>query len=192
MSTFRLATVSLAIGLAVFLLVIHRAEVHAMTLLQNPEFWVAVGFVMVLAIFLYLKVPAMLAKLLDARAAAIGKELDEAKRLREEAAAVLASYVQKAAQAESDAAAIIADAKFEAERFAKETRAQLRAQIDRRAQMAKEKIEQAETAALTEIRALAADTATAAAEKLIAARLDEKRSAALVEESIKELPDKLN
>ena len=192
MSTFRLATASLAIGLAVFLLVIHRAEVPMTTLLQNPEFWVAVGFVIVLAIFRYLKVPALLAKALDARAAAIGKELDDAKRLREEAAAVLASYVQKAAQAESDAAAIVADAKAEAERFAKETRAQLRAQIDRRAQMAKEKIEQAETAALTEIRALAADTATAAAEKLIAARLDEKRAATLVEESIKELPDKLN
>ena len=71
-------------------------------------------------------------------------------------------------------------------------RAQLRAQIDRRAQTAKEKIEQAETAALSEIRSLAADAATAAAEKLIAARLDEKRSASLVEASIKELPEKLN
>ena len=192
MSIFRLATASLTIGLAVFLLVIHRAEVPTMTLFQNPEFWVAVGFAIVLAIFLRLTVPAMLGRMLDTRAAAIGKELDDAKRLREEAAAVLAGYVQKAAQAESDAAAIIADAKFEAERFAKETRAQLRTQIDRRAQMAKEKIEQAEAAALTEIRALAADTATTAAEKLIAARLDEKRAAALVEESIKELPDKLN
>ena len=163
-----------------------------MALLHESEFWVAVGFVIVLAIFLYLKVPAMLAKLLDARSAAIAKELDEARRLREEAAAVLASYVQKAAQAENEVVAIIADAKSEAERLAKETRAQLRAQIDRRARMAKDKIEQAEAAALTEIRALAADTATAAAEKLIAARLDEKRSAALVEASIKELPDELN
>jgi F-type H+-transporting ATPase subunit b len=194
MSTFRLATLSLAVGLAIFLLVIHRAEVSGttMTLFHNPEFWVAVGFAIVVAIFLRLRVPAMLAKLLDARAAAIGKELDEAKRLREEAAAVLASYVQKAAQAESEVVAIIADAKAETERFAKETRAQLRVQIDRRAQMAKDKIEQAEVAALTEIRAIAADTATAAAEKLIAARLDEKRSSALVEESIKELPDNLN
>jgi F-type H+-transporting ATPase subunit b len=194
MSAFRLATASLAIGLAVFLLVIHRTEVPGitMTLFQDPEFWVAAGFVMVLAIFLYLKVPAMLAKLLDARSAAIAKELDEARRLREEAAAVLASYVQKAAQAENEVAAIVADARAETERLAKETRAQLRLQIERRTQMAKDKIEQAEAAALTEIRALAADTAVAAAEKLIAARLDEKRSATLVEESIKELPDKLN
>ncbi|MDE2134034.1 MAG: ATP F0F1 synthase subunit B [Alphaproteobacteria bacterium] len=163
-----------------------------MTLFQNPEFWVAVGFAIVLAIFLRLRVPGMLAKMLDARAAAIADELNEAKRLREEAAALLAGYVQKTANADNEAAAIVAEARAEAERFAKETRTQLRAQIDRRAQMAKEKIEQAETAALNEIRALAADAAVAAAEKLIAARLDEKRSAALVEESIKELPDNLN
>lgn len=194
MSTFRLATSALAIGLAVFLLVIHRTEVPgiSMTLFQNPEFWVAVGFAIVLAIFLRLRVPGMLAKMLDARAAAIADELNEAKRLREEAAALLAGYVQKTANADNEAAAIIAEARAEAERFAKETRTQLRAQIDRRAQMAKEKIEQAETAALNEIRTIAADAAVAAAEKLIAARLDEKRSAALVQKSIEDLPDNLN
>jgi len=194
MSTFRLATLSLAIGLAVFLLAIHRAEVPGvtMTFFQNPEFWVAVGLLIVVGIFLRVRVPAMLAKFLDERSAAIAGELDEAKRLREEAAGVLASYVQKAAQAESEVSAIIADAKAEAERFAKEMRAQLRAQIDRRAQMAKEKIEQAEAAALAEIRAIAADRAAGAAEKLIAARMDEPRSAALVQDSLKDLPDKLN
>ena len=163
-----------------------------MELLHNPEFWVAVGFVAVLGVFVWKKVPALLAKLLDERAGAISKELDDAKRLREEAAAVLAGYMKKVANVESEVAAIVADAKVEAERFAKETRAQLRAQIDRRAQMAKDKIAQAETAALAEIRGLAADAAVAAAEKLIAARIDEKRGAALVAESIKELPDKLN
>ncbi len=194
MSTFRLATSALAIGLAVFLLVIHRAEVPgiSMTLFQNPEFWVAVGFAIVLAIFLRLRVPGILAKMLDARAAAIASELNEARRLREEAAALLAGYVQKTAHADNEAAAIIAEARAEAERFAKETRTQLRAQIDRRAQMAKEKIEQAETTALNEIRAIATDAAVAAAEKLIAARLDEKRSAVLVQKSIEDLPDNLN
>ena len=163
-----------------------------MTIFQNPELWVAVGFAIVVAIFLRLHVPAILAKMLDARAAGIAKDLDEAKRLREEAATLLAGYVQKAAHAESEAAAILADAKAEAERFAEEMRTQLRTQIDRRAQMAKQRIEQAEIAALNEIRALAADAAVSAAEKLIAARMDEKRSATLVEASIKELPDKLN
>ena len=163
-----------------------------MEIFRNPEFWVALGFLLVIGIFVWKKVPALLAKLLDARAEAISKELNEAQHLRMEAAAVLAGYVQKASQVESEVTTIIADAKAEAERFAKETRAQLRLQIDRRAKMAQEKIAQAETAALNEIRALAADASVAAAEKLIAARMDEKRSASLVEASIKELPDKLN
>jgi len=194
MSVFHIAVRALTAGLAIFLLVAYRAEVPgiSMELFRNPEFWVAVGFVAVLGVFVWKKVPALLANILDARAHAISKELDEAKRLREEAAAVLAGYLKKVASVESEVAAIVADAKAEAERFAKETRAQLRAQIDRRAQMAKDKIAQAETAALAEIRGLAADTAVAAAEKLIAARMDEKRGAALVAESIKELPDKLN
>jgi F-type H+-transporting ATPase subunit b len=155
-------------------------------LLKEYEVWVAIGLVTLIVAFLILRVPSAVGKMLDARAAGIAKELDEAKKLREEAAAVLAGYVQKASQAETEAAKIVADAKEEAERFAKETRAQLRQQIERRAQIAREKIEQAETAALDEIRALAADKAAAAAETLITKHLDPSRSAALVEQSIKD------
>ncbi len=191
---FRIAVSALTVGLAIFLLVAFRVEVPGilMELFRNPEFWVGIGFVAVLSIFVWKRVPALLAKLLDARADAISKELDEARRLRDEAAAVLAGYVQKAALVESEAAAIVAEAKAEAKRFAKETRAQLRQQIDRRAKMAQEKIVQAEAAALAEIRGLAADAATAAAEKLIAARMDEKRAASLVDASINELGDNTN
>ena len=83
-------------------------------------------------------------------------------------------------------------AKAEADRFATESRAHLRAQIERRTQMAHEKIQMAEAQAMAEIRSAAADIATLAAEKLIAARLDEARAGSLIAQSIKELPDKLN
>jgi F-type H+-transporting ATPase subunit b len=193
MWAFRVALGAMCIGLAVFFLIVNRhPAMDIAALLRDPEFWVLVGLIAVVAIFIWKRVPNMVAKLLDDRAGAIAHELSEARRLREEAAALLAGYRQKASLAENEAAAILADAKAEAERYAKETRAQLRAQIDRRAQMAKEKIQQAETAALEEIRALAADRAAAAAEKLIASRLDERRSDALVQDSIKDLPDKLN
>ena len=153
-------------------------------LLKEYEVWVFLGLVVLIGFFLYQRIPGLVAKQLDSRASAISKELDEAKRLREEAQAVLAGYVQKAAHAELEAARIVADAKEEAERFAKETRVQLRQQIERRAQIAKDKIEQAEHAALEEIRVLAADKAVAAAEKLIAERLDANRADALVQTSI--------
>ena len=194
MSVFRIAVAGLVTGLLVFLAVVRRSEVMSIViaLLHNPEFWVAVGLAVVVAIFLRLKVPGIIGRMLDDRANLISRELAEARQLREEAASLLAGYARKAAQAESEAAAILAEAKAEAERFAKETRAQLRAQIDRRALMAKEKIEQAEAAAVAEIRGLAADKAAAAAERLIAARLDQGRSDALVRDSLRDLPDKLS
>lgn len=161
-------------------------------LLANPEIWVALGFVAIIAIFVWQGVPRMIATMLDARAAAIKAELDEARRLREEASLLLESYRAKSAAAEKEAAAILADAKAEADRFSTESRKQLRAQLERRTQLAHERIAQAEAQAMAEIRAAAADTAAAAAEKLIAARLDANRAAALVAQSVKDVSEKLN
>ena len=163
-----------------------------MEILQDAEFWVAVGFVIVIGIFLYQRVPAFVTAALDARTESIAKELDEAKRLRDEAEALLAEYKAKAEAVEQEAEAILTEAKAEAERFAGEAREQLKQQIARRAQVAQDKIAQAESHAMAEIRGLAADAATAAAEKLIAARVDEKRAGELIAQSLKELPGKLN
>jgi len=163
-----------------------------MEFLLEPETWVAVGFVAVIALLLYVRVPKMVAGMLDARAAGISAELNEARRLREEAEAVLAGLKAKAAGADREAQSIVDEAKAEAERFAADARATLSQQIARRAQVAQDKIAQAESAAMAEIRQLAADAATVAAERLIAARMDESRTAALIEGSIKALGSKLN
>lgn len=163
-----------------------------MEFLKEPEFWIGVGFATVIGIFLYRRIPAFIASALDARAASIAKELDEARKLRDEAEALLAQYKKKAKDVEKEAEAILTEAKAEAERFAAEARVQLKAHIERRSQAAQDKIAQAEAQAMAEIRALAADAAVAAAEKLIAARLDEKRTGALIAESLKELSGKLN
>ncbi len=163
-----------------------------MDFLKESEFWVAVGFVIVVGIFLYKRLPAFVGAALDARAAAIAKELDDARKLREDAEALLAKYKAKAAAVEQEAEAILTEAKAEAERFAAESREALKGQIERRAKAAEDKIAQAEAQAMAEIRGLAADAAAAAAEKLIAARLNEKRASDLIAQSLKELPGKLN
>ncbi|HWA68915.1 MAG TPA: ATP F0F1 synthase subunit B [Rhizomicrobium sp.] len=163
-----------------------------MELLHDPETWVAIGFLMVIALLLWKGVPAMVARMLDQRAAIIAAELDEAKKLRAEAAALLLDYQARAAGAEKEAAAIVEAAKADAAQFAKDSRAGLAAQIERRAAAAKDKIAQAEAAALNEIRALAADAAVTGAQKLIAARMDDKRASGLIDASIKGLGGKLN
>jgi F-type H+-transporting ATPase subunit b len=163
-----------------------------MEMLHEPEFWVAVGFVMVIALLVWKGVPGMVGKMLDQRAAVITAELEEARRLRTEAAALLADYQKRAAGAEAEARSIVAAATEEAAQFAKESRTALEAQIARRAAAAQDKIAQAEAQALNEIRGLAADTAVNAARKLIAERLDESRAKTLISDSIKGLGEKLN
>jgi F-type H+-transporting ATPase subunit b len=161
-------------------------------ILIEGETWVAIGFVLVIALLLWKGAPAMIGKMLDQRAAVISAELDEAKRLRAEAAALLVDYKTRAAGAEAEARTILTDAKAQAAQFAAESRAALTAQIERRALAAKDKIAQAEAAALNEIRGLAADAAINGAQKLILARLDEKRAGSLIADGIKGLGEKLN
>ncbi len=162
-----------------------------MNLLRDPEFWVAVGTTIFLAILVWKRVPQMMANSLDSRAAAIAREIQEAHRLRLEAEALLAQYRQKQAAAETEAQAILEEARAEAERFGTETRAAAAAQIARRVKQAQEKIAQAEAHAIADIRAAAVDAAIAAAEKLIASRLDENAAADLVKRSLAGIPDQL-
>jgi F-type H+-transporting ATPase subunit b len=163
-----------------------------MELLRDPEFWVGIGTLIFLGIVLWKRVPQLVASSLDARAAAIAKELEEARRLRAEAEALLAEYQAKRAAADQEASSIIAEAKAEAARFGAESRSAITAQIARRGKQAEEKIAQAEAQAVADVRAMAADAAIAAAEKLIAARLDEPKAAELVKRAFGEIPSKLN
>jgi F-type H+-transporting ATPase subunit b len=163
-----------------------------MELLRDPEFWVGLGTLVFIAILLWKRVPALVNTALDARAAAIAKELEEARRLRIEAETLLLEYQKKRAASEEEARTMVTEARAEAERYAQESRAAIKAQIERRGKQAQEKIAQAEAQAVSEVRALAADAAVAAAERLIAQRLDDSRSAALIKRALSEIPSKLN
>ena len=152
---------------------------------MDAEFWVALGFTcfVLLAIF-YFKTHSRIGKALDDRGARIRGELDEAERLRREAAAVLASFEGKRAQAEKEAADLVAQARAEAELIAKEAEERLADFVRRRTAQAEQKISNAETQAMAQVRAAAADAATAAAE--IVLREDAKGGFAdrLVEQGI--------
>ena len=89
------------------------------------ELWVAVAFVIFLAVLAKLGVHRMILGVLDARAARIKAELDEAARVREEAQALLAEYRRKRAEADREADAILVAAREEAERLAAEAKAKV-------------------------------------------------------------------
>jgi F-type H+-transporting ATPase subunit b len=163
-----------------------------MEFLATPEFWVAVSFFLFLGLVIYLGVHKKLAAALDARAAAIAKELDQAKQLRVEAEKVLADYRKKQGDAVKEAQGIIDLASKEAEILAAETRRSIKEQFDRRMKLAEDKIARAESDALREVREAAANAAVAAAQTVIAAQLTPETADKLVKQGIDALKGKLN
>jgi F-type H+-transporting ATPase subunit b len=158
----------------------------------EAEAWVAVAFVLFLALLVYLGAHRRVISGIDARQARIKAELDEAVRLRQEAQAVLAEFERKGREAENEAAAIIAGAKAEAERLAVEAKGKMEDFVVRRTKMAEAKIAQAEAQALADVRSAAADTAVAAAEKILAAAAKGKVAEDLLARGIEDVRKKFN
>jgi F-type H+-transporting ATPase subunit b len=158
----------------------------------EPEFWVAASFVILLLVFGYIGVHKTLAKALDDRQARIKTELDEARRLKEEAAALLAEYERRHQDAESEAAQIIATAQAEAGRATAEAKTKMEDFVARRRQVAEAKIAQAEAQALADVRAAAAEAATAAAERVLTQTVKGKVAADLLTHGIEDVKKHLN
>ena len=163
-----------------------------MQFIYEPEFWVAVSFFLFIGVLVYLGVHKKAASALDARALLIRKELEEARRLREEAEKVLADYQRKLGDVVTEVDNITALATTEAKTLAAETRQSLKEYFDRRIKLAEEKIARAEMEAVRELRNDVVDAAIAAAQNLIAAKLTPDRAKKLVSTSIKALKSKLN
>jgi F-type H+-transporting ATPase subunit b len=158
----------------------------------EAEFWVAVAFVIFVAVLGYFQLHKLLIKGIDERRDRIKAELDEARRLKEEAQALLAQYQQKQHEAEAEAQAILAGAKVEAERLAAEAQAKMEDFVTRRTKMAESKISQAEAQAMADVRAAAAEAAVAAAEAVLTRTVKGKAADDLVAKGIAEVARKLN
>ena len=161
-------------------------------LLSDPTFWAMVGLILFFGVLVWQKVPGAIAKMLDGRADTIRKELDEARRLREEAQELLASFQRKQREAEAEADAIVAQAKKDAKSMRAEARKELAERLDRRTAMAEQRIAQAEVQATQEIRALAADLAVDAAAKLLGEKLSKKQISDQIKADLETLEQRFN
>lgn len=160
-------------------------------MLHDPTFWVAIALaIFVLATFK--PVSKLVTKGLDDRAEKIKDELDEAERLRNEAADLLAQYQRKQRDAAGEAEAIIQHAKEEAERMDREGRERIKASLERREKLAMDRIALAEQQAIERVRARAVDVAIAATEDILKASMDAKKSNALINDAIDQLPGRLH
>jgi len=160
--------------------------------IDNPENWVVISFLIFCGILAYLGVPKMISQALDDRATKIKNELDEARRLREEAQALLADYQRKAREAEEEAKSIIERARTESAAMAEDAREKLKESLERRTRMAQDKIARAEAQAISDVKSAAVDSAIAAARTLVKQKAADGSGASLVDQSIAKLGDRLN
>lgn len=158
---------------------------------QDPTFWVLVAFVIFIGL-LAKPVGRMIAGALDSRAEEIRKQIAEAEKLREEATALLAGYRKKQQNAAKEAEDIVARAREEATRATEQGFARLEAALKRREQMATDRIAQAESQAVSEVRARAVDIAIDATRAVLREKAKGRHADDLVERAIKELPEKLH
>src|SRR3954469_23352229 len=159
---------------------------------SEPEFWVAVGFVILMGVFAYVGVHRTVLTALDHRRDRIKAELDDARRLKDEAAKVLAEYKARHASAEREAQEIVSNARAEAERIASEAKAKMEDFVARRTKTAEGKIALAEAQALADVRAAAAEAAVAAASTVLTQSVKGSLSDDLLAKGIAEVRQKLN
>lgn len=158
----------------------------------NPEFWVMIATAIFVGIAIYMGAAKAVTGALDKRGELIAAELAEARRLREEAAAILAAYEAKRKAAEAEAETIVNAAREEAERTARDSEAKLADFVARRTKSAEDKIAQAEVQAEAEVRAAAAEAATRAAETILRGQMSGKAGETLFAEGLSEVKSKLN
>ena len=159
---------------------------------SDPEFWVAVAFVILIGVFVYFGIHRTVLKTLDHRADRIKAELDDARRLKDEAAKLLAEYQARHASAEREARNIIDSAKAEAERIASEAKAKLEDFVARRTKTAESKIALAEAQAVADVRSAAANAAVTAASTILSQSVKGGVADDLLAKGIAEVRQKLN
>jgi len=155
--------------------------------LGDPTTWVFIAVVLFLLALMYFGIHKKIAGALDARADNIRTELDEARRLREEAQQLLASYQRKQKEAEAQAEDIVKQARADAENMATQARKDLKDRLERRAAQAEAKIANAEAQAMSEVKGKAADLAMNTAERLIRTKLTAADKSKLIQEGIKQM-----
>jgi F-type H+-transporting ATPase subunit b len=158
----------------------------------EAETWVTIAFIILIGVFIWLGVHRTVLTALDHRADRIKAELDDAVRLKEEAAKVLDDYKARRASAEREAQEIIANARAEAERIAAEAKTKMEDFVTRRTKTAESKIAMAESQALADVRAAAADAAVQAASTILSQSVKGSLADDLLGKGIAEVRQKLN
>ncbi|MEL7273552.1 MAG: F0F1 ATP synthase subunit B [Pseudomonadota bacterium] len=159
---------------------------------MDATFWSLIALIIFIGIIAYAKVPALIGKSLDDRSEKIRTDLDEARKLREEAQHLLAEYQRKRKEAEQEAESIVASAKREAEALAKEAERKTDEYVARRTAQAELKIAQAEQQALADVKSTAVDIAVEAAQSVLESKMSGSANTDMFKSSLAEIKARMN
>ena len=160
-------------------------------LLENPETWILVAFVIFVALVAK-KASLMIASALDARADGIRTELESAARLREEAQSLLAQYQKQQRGVGDEIEALLEHARRESAIMTENATSRLAEKLSLRERQVQENIKRNEAQVVEEVRVAAAELAIAAVRTLVIQNLDKSSAAALIDRSIEDVGSRLS
>jgi len=160
--------------------------------LANTDFVVLLGLLVFIGILVYYKVPSLIGGMLDGRAEGIKSEIEEARKLREDAQTLLASYERKQKDVQDQADRIVASARDEAAAAGAQAREDLAKSVERRMTAAVEQIASAEAAAIKEVRDQAIVIAIAASRDIIGKQMTAAEGNRLIDDGIAQVDAKLH
>ena len=153
--------------------------------------WTWITFFVVLLILSKVALKPMLSAI-KSREDGIREDLEEARRQREEAEAILQKHQEMLAGAEEEAHRLLKENQQLAEKTRQELLKRAREESDKLLEKAKSEIEREKESALASLKAEVADLAIGAAEKIILQSLDKNKQKTIVEEYMKSMPKSLN
>ena len=158
-----------------------------MDFFYQPASWVFIAFIIFISIAIYLKVPNMVTKLLDEQISKIKNDLDDARKLKEDANSLLAEYERKIEFANKEAENIINQAKNNAKSYEENSNKKVEEFISRSEKQSIEKIQQAQKSAIKKINEEIVNKSVEVAEKIISKNMNDQNNNKLFESSINQI-----
>ena len=158
-----------------------------MDFFYQPSSWVFIAFIIFISITIYLKVPNMVTKLLDEQINKIRNDLDDARKLKEDANSLLAEYERKIESANKEAENIINQAKKNSKIYEENSNKKIEEIISRSEKQSIEKIQQAQKSAINKINEEIINKSVEAAEKIISRNMNDQNNNKLFESSVNQI-----
>ena len=158
-----------------------------MSFFGDPASWVLIAFIIFVILALVAKAPSMIAKILDSEIEKIKNELNDARKLKEDANSLLADYERKVQNAQKEIEKILDQAKTTAKNHDESARKKVEEYIKRAEQQSIEKITQTEKMALSKVNQEIVSNSIEVAEKIVSENITEDNSKKLFSQSVQQI-----